>query len=367
MKIGLVVPGGVDPSGERRVIPALLALIRRLSARHEVCVFALRQEDRPRSWDLLGARVHNIGVANTRRRALRAIAREHRAASFDVLHAIWSEGPGLVAVAAARWLGVPSLVHLGGGELIALPEIGYGGALTWKARARERLVLRAATQVTAASAALLGALAALGVVAERVPLGVDLELWRAREPVRRSARRARLIHVASLNRVKDQSTLLRALLRLRERGVEFEMQIVGEDTLGGEVQALAERLGLSGAVTFHGFLPQQQLRPLLEAADVMLISSRHEAGPLAMHEAAALGVPTVGTAVGQIADWAPQAALAAPVGDADGLARHVAALLSDEALRLRVGRAALTRATRESADFTARAFEAIYERITARG
>ena len=49
-----------------------------------------------------------------------------------------------------------------------------------------------------------------------------------------------------------------------------------------------------------------------------------------------VGVPTVGTAVGQIADWAPQAALAAPVGDAGMLARHVAALLGDEELRLRV-------------------------------
>jgi len=69
--------------------------------------------------------------------------------------------------------------------------------------------------------------------------------------------------------------LLRALLRLRERGVDFEMQVVGEDTLRGEIQALAARLGLSAAVTFHGFLPQQRLRPLLEASDVMLISSRH--------------------------------------------------------------------------------------------
>ncbi len=38
----------------------------------------------------------------------------------------------------------------------------------------------------------------------------------------------------------------------------------------------------------------------------MIISSRHEAGPLAVLEAAVKGVPTVGTAVGHIAEWAPQ-------------------------------------------------------------
>jgi glycosyltransferase involved in cell wall biosynthesis len=104
----------------------------------------------------------------------------------------------------------------------------------------------------------------------------------------------------------------------------------------------------------------------MEASDVMMISSRHEAGPLVLHEAALVGVPTVGTAVGQIADWAPQAALAAPIGDAGTLAGHAAALLGDEELRLRVAQQARTLAMRENADCTAHSFEAIYERLTAR-
>src|SRR2546429_2362007 len=49
-------------------------------------------------------------------------------------------------------------------------------------------------------------------------------------------------------------------------------------------------------------------------------SSRHETGPLAMLEAAVAGVPTIGTAVGHIAEWAPHAAVSAPVGDSAGLA-----------------------------------------------
>jgi hypothetical protein len=66
VRIALVVPGGVDASGEYRVIPALLALIRSLTRRHEVDVFALAQEPVPGCWDLLGARIHNIGVRRTR-------------------------------------------------------------------------------------------------------------------------------------------------------------------------------------------------------------------------------------------------------------------------------------------------------------
>jgi glycosyltransferase involved in cell wall biosynthesis len=192
-------------------------------------------------------------------------------------------------------------------------------------------------------------------------------LWPARPPARRDGLRpARLIHVASLNRVKDQPTLLHALAAMRDCGIDFRMDLVGQDTLGGEIQSLAARLGLSARLSFHGFLPQRALRPLVEASDVMMISSRHEAGPLALHEAAVVGVPTVGTAVGQIADWAPQAALAAPVAAPEVLARHATALLRDEELRLGIARQAWLRATRENADGTARCFEAIYESLVAR-
>ncbi|HZO24322.1 MAG TPA: glycosyltransferase family 4 protein [Steroidobacteraceae bacterium] len=368
MKIALVVPGGVDRSGECRVIPALLALIARLSVRDEIHVFALAQEPEPACWELLGARIHNVGAAHSRVRAIQAICAEHRSSPFHLVHSIWSGAPGLVAVAAARILRLPSLIHVAGGELVALPEIGYGGRLGWKGRMREALVLRAATVVSAASDPMVAALAQLGISARRVPLGVDVKLWPPRAPVRRDpAKPARLLHVASLNRVKDQTTLLHALASLQHSGVPFEMDIVGEDTLQGEIQAMAHQSGLAGSVRFHGFLPQRRLLPLLQDAHLLVMSSRHEAGPLAVLEAAGQGVPTIGTAVGHIAEWAPDAAGAVPVGDWSALAGAITEMLADESLRLRVAREALRRAVREDADFTARAFQALYTSVAAPG
>ena len=366
MKIALVVPGGVDRSGEYRVIPALLALLVRISLHDEVHVFALHQESRPGRWSLAGAEIHNIGPGSTRLRAMRAIFAEHRVSPFHVVHSIWAGTPGLIAVTVARILRLPSIVHVAGGELVCLTEIGYGGFQNWKGRLLQTRVLRAATQVTAASAPMIDALSKLGVAAKRLPLGVDLKVWPPREPVARDATgTARLIHTASLNRVKDQTTLLRALAALARSGVNFEMDIVGEDTLQGEIQALAVELGLSARVRFHGFLTQSRLRPLVERAHLMLISSRHEAGPLAVLEAAVEGVASVGTAVGHVAEWAPDAAVAVPVGDWSALARATAALLSDEDRRIRIAREALRRATREDADFTAQGFQTIYASLVA--
>jgi glycosyltransferase involved in cell wall biosynthesis len=364
VKIAIIVPGGVDRSGEYRIIPALLALIARLAKRDEVHVFALRQETRAASWDLVGARIHNIGIDRTRARAVLAILAEHRVSPFHVVHSIWSGAPGFIAVMAAGILRLPSLIHVAGGELVALGAIGYGGRLSWKGRMREAAVLRAATVVTAASAAMVESLARLGIPARRLPLGVDLDVCSTREPVRRDmSSPARLIHVASLNRVKDQPTLLQAVATLSASGFEFQIDIVGEDTLQGEIQALAIRLGLSKRVRFHGFLPQRNLFPLLRDADLMIVSSLHEAGPLAVLEAAVAGVPTVGTAVGHIAEWAPHAAVAVPVGDSAAIADAVAEVLGDENLRLRIAWEAQRRAIQEDADYTARGFQAIYAGI----
>jgi glycosyltransferase involved in cell wall biosynthesis len=364
MKIALVVPGGVDRSGEYRVIPALLALMKRLTPHCELHVFALRQERLPDEWRLGRARVHNIGGGLTQPRAVMAILREHHVAPFHVVHSLWAGACGAVAVSAARILRIPSVVHIAGGELIALPDIAYGGRRTWRGRLREALVLRAATSLTAASAPIIAEIAELGWSAHRIPLGIDLEEWPARPPVRRNSReRARLVHVASLNHVKDQATLLRAVAMLAASGSDFQLDIVGEDTLHGQVQTLARSLGLASRVEFHGFLPQRQLRAFVAAAHLLVMSSRHEAGPVAMLEAAAVGVPTVGTGVGHILEWSPSASVAVPVGDWRMLGAAIRRMLENEELRLQVARAAFARATSEDADYTATQFENRYREL----
>jgi glycosyltransferase involved in cell wall biosynthesis len=360
VKIALVVPGGVDRSGEFRVIPVLLALIERLARAHEVHVFALHQEAVAGRWELAGATIHNIGDSWTRLRAIAAIRTEHRHAPFDLVHAIFAGPCSLVAVVAAKLLWLPSLVHVAGGELVALHEIGYGGRRTWKGRLREACVLRGADAITAASTPIIDSLQALGLKAQRLPLGVDLQAWPPLAPRERSATPARLIHVGSLNRVKDQPTLLRALAALVDTGLEFEMDIVGEDTLQGEMQRLADQLGLERHVRFHGFKTQRELRPMMEAADLLVMSSLHEAGPLVLLEAAVAGVPAVGTAVGHFKEWSPSAALAVPARDWEELANAIGEVLTNEGLRLRLAREAQRLAMLEDADYTAQAFQALY-------
>jgi len=367
MKLALVVPGGVDRSGVRNVIPALLWLIERLAAEDEVHVFALQQEAKPARWPLLGAQIHNAGARPRRLRVLGQMLAEHRRGAFDVVHAFWAGGPGVSAALFSRLTGVPTLLTLPGGDLSALPEIGYGARLNRRGRFWVGLASRSAARVIVPSDWMRDQAAELGIEAVCHRYGVALDRWPVRPPARREPGvPLRLIQVANLNRVKDQDTLLAALCLLAERNIDVELDLIGLDTMNGAIQRRSATLGLADRVRFHGFVEQDAMRPRIERADLMVVSSRHEGVPVVALEAAVAGIPTVGTRVGQIADWAPDAAIAVPVGDAAALAEAIASLAGDEEARLRLAAKAQMSATAHDADAFAAEMRALYREVRQR-
>ena len=114
-----------------------------------------------------------------------------------------------------------------------------------------------------------------GGAASVVRLGVALDHWPLRTPRRREpGSPARLLQIADVNLVKDQETLLGAASLLLQRNVDFTLDIVGTDTLDGRLQRRATELGLGERVRFRGFLPHRDLRAVVEASDLLVVSSR---------------------------------------------------------------------------------------------
>jgi glycosyltransferase involved in cell wall biosynthesis len=294
----------------------------------------------------------------------RALAGEQAVARFDVVHCFWALPSGAAAALPARALGIPLLLTLPGGDLVSDRLIRYGGRLRWRDRLKLRLILACCVAVTVPSDPMRAHAASLGIHGIRVPLGVALDRWPSRAPLRRTPDAPlRLLHVASLNAVKDQATLLAVVARLKAQALAFSLDVVGEDCLDGAVQCQAEALGLAGSIRFHGFLPHAPLRALFERSDLLVMTSRHEGAPIVCLEAAVAGVPTVGTAVGHIVEMAPHGAVAAPVGDADVLAEAVQALAADEDARLALARTALQCAVAQDADHTASQFVSLYRQL----
>ncbi len=362
----LVVPGGVDRGGVERVIPALLSLVERLAADHRVTVVALGQEPEAGTYSLLGATVVNVPpeargphrLARQVWRGVRAIGSQGRP---DVIQAWWASVTGLCAVTASRRYGAPALVHVAGGELVAMRDIGYGGALGRVGPQITRHVLGRADVVTVATDWMRDHVEQAGHRVDHVvTLGADRRRF---ERSRAVPRPGSLLHVASLNRVKDQTTMLRALALAREQVPHVHLDLVGVDTLDGEIQRLAAELHLDDATRFHGFVPHRDLARFVNGAELHVMASRHEAGPLVALEAALCGVPTIGTRVGHIADLAAldtPAAVAVPIGDAPALAAGIVDLLLDPARRAEMATAAQAWAGAHDADHTAARFAALY-------
>jgi glycosyltransferase involved in cell wall biosynthesis len=367
VRVGFVVTGGFDRSG-RDVVPALVWLVERLARRHDLHVFALHYYRGPRSYSLAGATVHDIGRVDGPPgfRRLRVASRLRRAIAdagpFDLLHAYWGV-PAALTTAIGAQARVPVVVTLDSGELVSFPDIAYGLQRRWIDRRALARAIANAARVTVCTDFMARRPALAGVRVDIVPLGVDLRLFPASP--RPAAPPWRLLRVASINAVKDYPMLLRALAAIVAHLPAVHLDVVGVDTLNGSMQALAATLGVGAHVTFHGFQPTAALAAFYGRAHLHVVSSRHEAANVATLEAAAAGVPTVGTDVGYLADWAPDGRSAVvPVGDHDALAAAAIDLLTDVARRERMGAAARAWAAAHDADWTAARFERIYQDVS---
>lgn len=199
-----------------------------------------------------------------------------------------------------------------------------------------------------------GAVAPERVAAARAALGLEPE-------------HVVLTLAARLIRDKGVFEFLEAARALAESHPRARFLLVGEPDPGNPAslspQALeAARAG--GAVVFAGW---REDMPLIWAlSDVAVLPSYREGLPVSLQEAAACGLPIVTTQAPGCRDVvAPgESGLLAPVGDAPALARAMAALLDDPALRQRMGQAGRRRAeTLFNADTLAGEIVQVYGRV----
>jgi glycosyltransferase involved in cell wall biosynthesis len=188
---------------------------------------------------------------------------------------------------------------------VFLPE--NPARLGYAMRLAARFALRRADLVLPVSVALESALRELEPRAELhvVPNAVDEGLFRA-DGTRRPRARRRLLTVGLLdNDAKGVDVLLEALARVSGHN-DLLLDVVGDGSRRPEYEALAVRLGLADAVTFHGLLPRTHVARLMRDADLFVLASRFDNNPCVVLEAMACGVPVVATRVGGVPELVDQ-------------------------------------------------------------
>lgn len=367
MKLAIVVTAGLHPSGEEQVVPSLLALLEKLAETHQIHAFALKHLPEPKTYSLRGFTVHDLGrpsapLGLTRWAQERALNRALDAAGpLDVIHGFWADPAGQLAARAGRRLRIPSVVTCDSGEFVSIPKIKYGSQRTASGRRAVKEACALATRVHVCTRFMSALAAANGIATTVIPLTSITS--RAATLKSSFSRRAsgpfRLVQVARLSRVKNQRLVIDALPIVREK-IDAHLDLVGEDTLNGELQRHADTIGMKEHVTFHGFLPQSRVIEILETSDLYVQSSLHEAAGVAVLEAAACGVPAVGTLAGYIADWSPSKALA--VGDAipESLADTIVTMHADADRRRSIAALARTFSIAHDAAWSAAQFDKLY-------
>jgi colanic acid/amylovoran biosynthesis glycosyltransferase len=172
-----------------------------------------------------------------------------------------------------------------------------------------------------------------------VHCGVDPAAYAFRARALAPARPLRALCVAALREYKGHRFLLDALAAPGGGLEHVKLELVGGGELREELEEQARRLGLDGRVEFLGGRPEEEVRRLLDEADLFVLPSvvasngNMEGLPVALMEALACGIPTVSTTTSGIPEIVRdgETGLLVPPGDPAALRAALARILADPA------------------------------------
>lgn len=237
---------------------------------------------------------------------LASISRHLASRRYSVLHAHWILPQGFVAGLAPTW-GAARVLTVHGGDIFGLQSKAMA--------AFKRFAVRRADAVTVNSSATESAVRALWPRVEpaNIPMGVtERQPQPAKvEQLRRKYRQSEGPLITFVGRLVDEKgidDLLDAVALLRPRLPDICAVVLGEGQDRAAFERRAGELGLSGCVTFTGWVPSEDVPDYLGASDVFVAPSRRaedgwvEAQGLTIAEAMMAGTPVVATRMGGIVD-----------------------------------------------------------------
>ena len=305
--------------------------------------------------------------------ALRRLLRERRP---DVLHTHTAKAgaTGRLAALAAGGARPRAVVHTYHGHVLS----GYFSR-RWERVFRwiERALAFTSGTLVAVSDEVRDDLVGFGVApASRfavVPYGFDLPPWSEADDVSRRTIRAKLGvgddtfvvgWAGRLTAIKRPLDLVRTLRGLVDQGVDAVLVLVGDGEDRGAVEALAAELDVAERCRLVGF--QKSIRPWYASFDALILTSANEGTPVVAIEALAAGRPVVATRAGGTGTVVRngESGYLEAIGDTEALARRLARLAADPALRASMGEAGAEDArARFAVGRMADEIEAVYRRL----
>jgi glycosyltransferase involved in cell wall biosynthesis len=297
------------------------------------------------------------------------LVRTLRALKPDILHA-YTGVSGAHALPLARRLRIPLVVSFGGYDATAteaeLRQWATRGRVLLR---RKEAMKREMQRIVTISDFLRRQLVERGWPAEKIRVihrGIDTERFTPEGSPPLSERAPVVFFAGRLIEVKGTTYLLRAMREVRTRVPDARLVIAGAGELRAALEREAGELGVP--VRFLGRASADVVRACHAEAQVYCMPSvtaatgQREGLSNALLEAMAAGLPVVGSDSGGIPEAIGDAGFLVAERDVGALASRITQLLSDAALRERMGRAARQRiATHFDLRRQAAKLEALYD------
>jgi glycosyltransferase involved in cell wall biosynthesis len=201
----------------------------------------------------------------------------------------------------------------------------------------------------------------LGVHASKIriiPIAVDPTFFRPRPYKRRG-----IVWIGRIVPEKGLDSLLQAVVEVRKR-MDVHVVIVGDGPLRGKLIQLANRMGISDAVTFVRRASRLDVAKLLAQSLIFVLPSKHEGLPLALLEAMAAGNAIVASELPSVKEALGEAGLYYSGNDPKELAENILLALGDRKMCNRYGREARNIVRNEfSWDIVLPRLDGLYEEV----
>ncbi|RRH72475.1 glycosyltransferase family 4 protein [Falsigemmobacter faecalis] len=183
-------------------------------------------------------------------------------------------------------------------------------------------------------------------IVEIVENGIDTSLWR---PAPMSGGTAEFLFMGRLVSFKGAQYLPDILAQMKNRTARIG--IIGDGPMEEAIRARAKELGVSGRITFYGFLSQTDCSTHLARARALILPSLAEAGGAVVMEAMACARPAIAADHGGPADYiVPGTGWLVPIPSPEalieGFAERMDQLADDPALAETTGKTARAHALR---------------------
>ncbi len=178
----------------------------------------------------------------------------------------------------------------------------------------------------------------VGSIIKVVHCGVHLDEFQPANIAHKA--RIRLLTVARLEPIKGLRYLVEACHLLRERGLDFECQLVGDGCERKHLEQLVREKKLESLVTFHGMVLPEKVLAFYRYADIFVLPSFREGIPVSAMEAMAMELPVVSTNVFGIPELVEDgiSGILVTPGSANELADAINILSRNRKLRVILGK-----------------------------